>query len=239
MWFKVVFIQSTFMSYAFFPTIILQSPLSATYKLLPPGFTSLSFLDLHILQGAFVLDRGTDILDSAIYCGRIPAYCSSHCVARSSSGGESKGIIATSGIPAWGHWHHGSPHYVWWIVGYSQQFANLFVIAVIVNMIIFYFCESHSFTTFIFLWFCILFCLYKQDIVFLHYTYSEGIYVIWQWYSEFCYHFSFSSINRKIHDSIEKTCLWWLHCSGDLLHIIWVYKHVFCDLKPNITSTQK
>jgi len=87
-----------------------------TYKMLPSfSFLVLKlviFMPLHVMDCiyfVFVLDRGADIMDSAIYCRWIPAHCTSHCVARSSSGGKPQGIIASSGILAWGHWRHGTP----------------------------------------------------------------------------------------------------------------------------------
>jgi len=36
---------------------------------------------LHTLQDVLILDRGTDIMDSAIYCRWVPAHRTSHCVA--------------------------------------------------------------------------------------------------------------------------------------------------------------
>lgn len=88
----------------------------STYKMLPSfmlpcietsHFCAITCHGLHIY--VFILGRGTDVMDSAIYCRWIPAHCTSHCVARSSSGGKPQGIFASTGILAWGHWRHGTP----------------------------------------------------------------------------------------------------------------------------------
>lgn len=81
------------------------------------------FVPLYVMDCiyyVFILGRGTDIMDSAIYCRWIPAHCTSHCVARSSSGGKPQGIFASSGILAWGHWRHGSPCCGRWIDGHHH-----------------------------------------------------------------------------------------------------------------------
>jgi len=81
------------------------------------------FVPLHVMDCiyyVFMFGRGTDIMDSAIYCRWIPAHCTSHCVARSSSRGKPQGIFASSGILAWGHWRHGTPCCGWWIDGHRR-----------------------------------------------------------------------------------------------------------------------